>query len=283
MYDWDYITITVKDPSAPLTANAGGGSLSQYENEINNNFKLFGSALGGNPPYTYKWDLGDGRKTEGNNPTIKYTDPGEYTVTLIVTDENGDTATDNAQVTITVRELDVIIMSSPSQIKQGQIISFMSSISGGKAPYAYMWDFGDGTVSDEPYPSHAYKNDGTYEVELTVTDILNNKKTVYNTISVEKSEETTEELISVTAGFGLKATIKSSDEPVTYSINIDGSIFFGGNTNGEIAANTEETVKVPFSLGLGKVYIVVTVNQILYKYEAFMLGPFIINLNEYYG
>lgn len=32
---------------------------------------------------------------------------------------------------------------------------------------SYHWDFGDGTYSSEAYPSHAYSNDGSYNVRLT--------------------------------------------------------------------------------------------------------------------
>jgi PKD repeat protein len=35
---------------------------------------------------------------------------------------------------------------------------------------SYHWDFGDGTTSDEPDPSHSYDVKGTYFVVLTVTD-----------------------------------------------------------------------------------------------------------------
>jgi PKD repeat protein len=36
--------------------------------------------------------------------------------------------------------------------------------------YTYSWDFGDGTVSDQPNPSHAYSSPGTYSALLTVRD-----------------------------------------------------------------------------------------------------------------
>jgi PKD repeat protein len=34
----------------------------------------------------------------------------------------------------------------------------------------YMWDFGDGTYSSEPAPTHTYANSGVYNVSLTVTN-----------------------------------------------------------------------------------------------------------------
>ncbi|MFF3033396.1 PQQ-dependent sugar dehydrogenase [Streptomyces rubiginosohelvolus] len=51
-------------------------------------------------------------------------------------------------------------------------VSFSSAGSadpeGGNLTYA--WDFGDGTTSTDPNPSHSYATDGTYNPTLTVTD-----------------------------------------------------------------------------------------------------------------
>ena len=39
----------------------------------------------------------------------------------------------------------------------------------GMAPFTYLWNLGDGTVSNEPYPTNTYPATGTYTVCLTVT------------------------------------------------------------------------------------------------------------------
>jgi hypothetical protein len=41
---------------------------------------------------------------------------------------------------------------------------------GGDGPYAFGWDFGDGTTSTEPAPSKVYSAAGTYTVTLVMTD-----------------------------------------------------------------------------------------------------------------
>jgi len=50
-------------------------------------------------------------------------------------------------------------------------VQFHSEVSGGEAPYSYVWSFGDGTPNaTQPDPDHAYAEYGTYAVKLGVTD-----------------------------------------------------------------------------------------------------------------
>ncbi|MGK0185060.1 MAG: PKD repeat protein [Verrucomicrobiales bacterium] len=51
-----------------------------------------------------------------------------------------------------------------------EAVPFESSYAGGKWPFTYLWDFGDGQTSTEAQPSHTYENVGTYTVKLTITD-----------------------------------------------------------------------------------------------------------------
>jgi hypothetical protein len=55
-------------------------------------------------------------------------------------------------------------------VDEGQPVAFSSEVSGGSTPYTYEWQFGDGESSNDASPSHAYRDEGTYSVRLTVTD-----------------------------------------------------------------------------------------------------------------
>jgi hypothetical protein len=61
--------------------------------------------VGGQTPYAYNWKFGDGSTSTSPNPTHRYATPGNYTVTLTVTDSTGDIVASSAKVTV----------SSPSQ------------------------------------------------------------------------------------------------------------------------------------------------------------------------
>jgi PKD repeat protein len=56
--------------------------------------------------------------------------------------------------------------------------------------YAYEWSFGDGTTSDEKDPSHAFENEGSYDVMLTAFS-KNEKKTdsYSSTLTVKQQNE----------------------------------------------------------------------------------------------
>ncbi|MFC2070544.1 DUF4349 domain-containing protein [Chloroflexota bacterium] len=57
---------------------------------------------GGFPPYSYEWDFGNGDISTDENPAHSYTTEGHYTVTLTVTDDEGNTNTSMREGYITV-------------------------------------------------------------------------------------------------------------------------------------------------------------------------------------
>jgi len=59
------------------------------------------NTTGGEPPYTYQWNFGDGTaNATTQSPTHLFATAGTFTVTLTVTDANGNTGVYNLQVTV---------------------------------------------------------------------------------------------------------------------------------------------------------------------------------------
>jgi PKD repeat protein len=280
MFDFAHCDIEVVAPGAPLSANADGGNLGGYETVVDHPITLRGIASGGTAPYIYEWDFGNGETevSEGQEITTVYKEVGTYTVTLTVYDYKGAIATDTSQVTVHNEEVMVINAGGPYNAVIDQPIFFKATAYGGKAPYGYLWDFGDGGIGATANPFHIYNEPGTYTVTLTVTDSENEEQTTTTQVSVDNAESNELVIKSVKGGLLVSAVIKAGDQPVDWSINVDGSVFFGGEASGTIPANLQASVKLPLTIGFGKVDITVRANDITDTYSAFMIGPFVLNL-----
>lgn len=71
----------------------------------------------------------------------------------------------------------------------GQPIPFVLNINynmnGGISPFIYAWDFGDGSTSTDPYPTHTYATNGPYEICLSITDDIGCTSTFCDSIMVD--------------------------------------------------------------------------------------------------
>ncbi len=73
---------------------------------------------------------------------------------------------------------------SPTNPNAGDTVTFTSLASGGTAPYAYAWTFGDGTSASVANPTHIYGSAGTFTVTLGVTDAVPATVTASKSITV---------------------------------------------------------------------------------------------------
>lgn len=125
---------------------------------------------GGQPPYTYFWDFGDGTSTSIQNPRHIFNDSGLHIATLTITDS--ELLSCSRDVTVTVGPLLTCTGTlNPALGKVPLTVYFSARASGGKAPYTYSWTFGDGGSSSAASPSHTYTRSGPFTVVLTVLDV----------------------------------------------------------------------------------------------------------------
>ena len=121
---------------------------------------------------SYYWDFGDGTNVTGVIVTHAYADNGVYTVTLTVTDDWGAVDTATSAKTVLNRLPVAVFTESAETVLTAETITFNASDSYDPdgAIVSYFWDFGDGAKATGIIVEHAYADDGTYTVTLTVTD-----------------------------------------------------------------------------------------------------------------
>jgi PKD repeat protein len=120
-------------------------------------------------------------------------------------------------------------------------------------PEEWLWDFGDGTLSDEQNPLHAYTTNGVYTVTLTATNPAGTDvTTIVNYILVDKpaSPMATGDSICPGEEFILTATALEGGSLSWYDSMMGGSAVYVGNTYENIADVTttfyvEELVESP--------------------------------------
>jgi gliding motility-associated-like protein len=121
----------------------------------------------GSPIFAYLWDFGDGNTSSVLDPVHTYGAPGNYNVTLIVTDDNGciDSITHTVPVSpppIPDFSADTACLGSATQFTDQSTAPFGSIVS-------WDWDFGDGSgTSNAQNPAYIYGDTGTYWVTLIV-------------------------------------------------------------------------------------------------------------------
>jgi len=130
----------------------------------------FADTSRGYTPMTYRWDFGDGTGSDRQNPTHTYTADGEYTVSLTVTNQYGSD-TRMAKGFIGVGNPPVADFSAtPETGTLPLAVAFTDSSK--NRPTAWLWDFGDGTTSQEQNPVHTFTLPGIYSVRLKVTNVF---------------------------------------------------------------------------------------------------------------
>lgn len=117
----------------------------------------------------YAWDFGDGTTANTAITDHSYSAPGEYTVTLTVTDDTGQTHQATQQVV--VEEAPVEPPDATFTVNCQQLQCDFSAVTNAEPDgVQYAWDFGDGQSGTGANTTHTYAEGGTFSVTLTATD-----------------------------------------------------------------------------------------------------------------
>jgi PKD repeat protein len=228
--------------------------------------------------YEWDWDH-DGVYDESSaSPTATHvwSSPGNYIVTLRVTDNSTATGMKSKTISIVNNAPPIPTISGPSTGSVNQDIDFtVGPITDPEGDSYYCkWDWGDGNITDwlGPYPSgqiasasHAWTQIGTYELRAKLKDEFGAESNWSEPFDL--SILNVDFSLEVKGGFGVSVSIKNTGETqitdIQWTINMTGGLVLLGKTkSGSIESldpDATATVKDPLVFGFGKTTIDVTV------------------------
>ena len=175
------LNVTVVDPGGinePPLSNPGGPYFGEVGAPVE--FDSSKSSDSDGDVVEWSWNFGDGGVPSfEENPTHIYDEVGEYIVTLVVTDNDGDKSTNvGSQTTATIAAPGnsnlppVAVVGGPSSGSADVELFFDGSESSDEDGFiaGYAWTFGDGAIGSGVMPGHIYQEAGLYTVRLSVTD-----------------------------------------------------------------------------------------------------------------
>ena len=96
-----------------------------------------------------------------------YESPGKYLVQLNVSTDKGCKSSDSSMITIF--DLPEINLSMNSHVCLGEVVNFNSSFTNNRDTIVeWLWDFGDGYISNISNPIHTYLFVDSFDIKLSV-------------------------------------------------------------------------------------------------------------------
>jgi PKD repeat protein len=124
----------------------------------------------------YYWNFGDGTHTTGKYVTHSYEEGGNYTVILIISDDDNIKSFKDITVNVNFPPVPVINITEPAYIHEDVIFLCNNSYDPDGRILDYIWRFGDGEeASGEDINNlirHTYRSLGIFNGQLTVIDNL---------------------------------------------------------------------------------------------------------------
>jgi len=195
-----YLEFSISDTYNP---KADGGD--SYSGVKGRSIKFTGKASGGQSPYDYYWKFGDGSTSEEQNPTHTYISIGTFTASLKITDDFGNSHTDN-NIKVTIKENSAPNKpdkpSGPTSGERGVSYKYKfrtTDPEGDLVSYYIDWGDGDSTGWTDFVPSatsitksHSWEKRDKYNIRVKAKDI-DGKESAWSTleVSMPKNKEKT--------------------------------------------------------------------------------------------
>ncbi|VEP17781.1 Outer membrane adhesin like proteiin (fragment) [Hyella patelloides LEGE 07179] len=209
----------------------------------------------GNDTLTYIWDFGDRSTAFGENVTHTFTDNGNYTITLTVSDDDG--ASTISTIDVTVNNVTPVIneIIGNTDVLEGEEVTYSAiAIDSGNDTLSYNWNFGDGMGAEGQNITHTFADNGNYTITLTVTDDDGASTNSTLDVTVNNVAPTIMEIVgntNVNEGEEVSYTAIASDsgnDTLTYTWNFgDGSTAEGIDVTHTFIDNGNYTITLTVS------------------------------------
>jgi PKD repeat protein len=215
-------TVTVAQPTEQPVIDSIGASPSTPTAGETVTFDVTASDPDGGEITTFEFAFGDGSSTTESEGTAThvYDGAGEYTAEVVVTDDEGQTA--SATTTVSVEQsTDVPIIGGidvdPSDPVAGEAVTLAADATDpdGGSIVEHQWTFGDGesaTTGGETV-THVYESAGTYDISLSVTDDEGQTASATASVSVAAPDEP-----PVIDAFTASPSTPTAGETVTFDV-----------------------------------------------------------------
>jgi hypothetical protein len=135
----------------------------------------------------WSWDFGDGTTSNSQNPSHFYNKPGTYTISLVITNNEGCSSLPTRKRLI-VFGSPRARFTMPKKVCQTDTIRFTNNtiLGHGTSSFASEWNFGDGSsINTNANPNHVFTRPGIFVVSLKVkADSSCTTSTIFDTITV---------------------------------------------------------------------------------------------------
>ena len=137
-------------------------------------FTFRGVASGGDRPYIYTWQFGDGTTAVGQRTTHVFASPGIYHVTMLAKDSAGKYGYATVDVAIQGPPVVLGLDQYPTPALLNRPVTFVVDAydPDGGTLAGFLWDFGDGSSasSSNGVMEHIYTSTGMFTLNVAVTD-----------------------------------------------------------------------------------------------------------------
>lgn len=143
----------------PITISATPVSVFTYTNNCDYSINLFNTSLNSTQ---FEWQWGNGNQSTGNVSTYTYSNSGVYNITLIAMNGNcSDTTVQQITIPDTLYANLTLTNDCNNNVLVNNFTSNATSIN---------WLWGDGQQSTGIVTSHAYSNDGSYNISIILSN-----------------------------------------------------------------------------------------------------------------